>query len=295
MSQKSPFCHPHGRSQPCELCQPEHCLTHRQDLPCSVCDPAKHKTVEERLAALEFALALIKMNSTCSGACDMDVLQFKVERKWFGLRQRVLLLVSSPTDLHDSAWIEASQHNLDLLASQIGTLRDENKLLQAQARERQRQDRENPRRSVPLTLKELSATVSDAVDRALASSDLLQTVHRQIRRLSQSAGGVEGGMEPMHQRPLSPDRVTSDSSARPSVRSAELRASDVHPHAPLQVLAATTLLQEPAAAEEVRSEPVKAEPAYTEVLCEPSRSYSDSTSSSSYDSSSSSSSYSSSD
>ena len=60
MSQKSPFCHPHGRPQPCELCRPSVCLTHQQNLPCSVCGPARPKTVEERLAALEFALALIQ-------------------------------------------------------------------------------------------------------------------------------------------------------------------------------------------------------------------------------------------
>ena len=112
----------------------------------------------------------------------MDVMKFKIQSSWFGLRQRLMMQVYPDplTGEPEPYWIEASQHNLNLVANRLQRLQEENKNLHAQARERQRKDRENPRRTLPLTLKELSVSVMDAVDRALSTNPLLRATHDKL-------------------------------------------------------------------------------------------------------------------
>lgn len=111
----------------------------------------------------------------------MEILKVETESSFFGLRQRVRFLVGAnnldgqPEDF----WMYATEHNIRYMAEQL------NKAHQDLSKLR-REQRERAPRQLVITLKELSATVADAVERSVSA-------HPALRVLLDKVGGFASG------------------------------------------------------------------------------------------------------
>lgn len=115
----------------------------------------------------------------------MNILKVETESSFFGLRQRVRFLVSAnavegePEDY----WMYATEHNIRYMAQALNKTTEEAACLRRQLR---KLHQESPRKSLPITMKELAATVSDSVERTLYN-------HPAIRVLLDKVGGFASG------------------------------------------------------------------------------------------------------
>ena len=111
----------------------------------------------------------------------MEILKVETESSFFGLRQRVRFLVgaSSLDGQPEDYWMYATEHNIRYMAQQL------NKAHQDLSKLR-REQRERAPRQLIITLKELSATVADAVERSVSA-------HPALRVLLDKAGGFASG------------------------------------------------------------------------------------------------------
>ena len=111
----------------------------------------------------------------------MEILKVETETSFFGLRQRVRFLVAAnnldgqPEDF----WMYATEHNIRYMAEQLNKAH-------LQLANVKRQMKDQPRRQLIITLKELSATVADAVERGVSS-------HPAIHALLDKVGGFARG------------------------------------------------------------------------------------------------------
>lgn len=113
----------------------------------------------------------------------MEILKVETRRSWFGLRSDLYALVAGDVSEGEPEdhWVKVDQYTLRNMALDLGRSRN-----QVRELTRQLNLHKNATSAREYTLKELSATVADAVDRAM-------TAHPLTRTLLDKVGGYASG------------------------------------------------------------------------------------------------------